>query len=421
MAWLGSMPVAHKACATWQGDSRQDSRSVPQSASNDTAGEVAVNPKITPRLPPPPPPMQQNSTPPVASACSGYVTKEEIVSGLEYAAGQEYLPFDPWSAAAPLQALLPMNSQEGWCAMREEGHNSLLQQICSCKALPSWSLAGFAHHICIRSGVPLRSSCSQHRTVASRTMKHGCLCSWDVRLAALKGYYGQPKSTIFPFAYLNPGGYISNVTFWLNALKDYELGRVSHCISHRASLSGLMVAPAQHTQWAVAELGIVIVSGAEYQIRRTQRQSQASSRICYVLSVHALCAGTIHHDPQQPLVPEYNQRYRVLRHQRPHWRRRRQLRRTACHAARKAHLILPPPSWHYRTVRSTLLSSGGAVSICPAALVDRHACREMLLMLGAGRFRTVGDKISIMHCQVSLRTCSRLFSLRQRVLTISAS
>ena len=61
-------------------------------------------------------------------------------------------------------------------------------------------------------------------------------CSWDVRLAALKGYYGQPKSTIFPFAYLNPGGYISNVTFWLNALKDYELGKVSYNPSHRARL-----------------------------------------------------------------------------------------------------------------------------------------------------------------------------------------
>ena len=61
----------------------------------------------------------------------------------------------------------------------------------------------------------------------SGMMKRGCVCSWDVRLAALKGYYGQPKSTIFPFAYLNPGGYISNVTFWLNALKDYELGKVA--------------------------------------------------------------------------------------------------------------------------------------------------------------------------------------------------
>ena len=77
-----------------------------QSSSNSTAGQVAVNPKITPRLPPPPPPMQQNSTPPVVSACSGYVTKEEIVAGLEYAAGQEYLPFDPWSVAAALRSFL---------------------------------------------------------------------------------------------------------------------------------------------------------------------------------------------------------------------------------------------------------------------------------------------------------------------------
>ena len=83
----------------------RDVCAVLQSSSNSTAGQLAVNPKITPRLPPPPPPMQQNSTPPVASACSGYVTKEEIVAGLEYAAGQEYLPFDPWSGAAALRAL----------------------------------------------------------------------------------------------------------------------------------------------------------------------------------------------------------------------------------------------------------------------------------------------------------------------------
>ena len=75
--------------------------------SNSSAGELAVNPKITPRLPPPPPPMQQNSTPPVASTCSGYVTKEEIVAGLEYAAGKEYMPFDPWSATAAQHALAP--------------------------------------------------------------------------------------------------------------------------------------------------------------------------------------------------------------------------------------------------------------------------------------------------------------------------
>ena len=54
-----------------------------------------------------------------------------------------------------------------------------------------------------------------------------CVGSWDVRLAALKNYYGTPKTSIFPFAFLNPGGYFSNVTFWVNALKDYELGKVS--------------------------------------------------------------------------------------------------------------------------------------------------------------------------------------------------
>jgi hypothetical protein len=30
------------------------------------------------------------------SPCSGYVTKQEIVAGLEYAAGKEYMPFDSW-------------------------------------------------------------------------------------------------------------------------------------------------------------------------------------------------------------------------------------------------------------------------------------------------------------------------------------
>lgn len=57
----------------------------------------------------------------------------------------------------------------------------------------------------------------------------GCVCalrSWDVRLAALKSYYGQPTG-IFPFAYINPGGFLSNVTFWLNALKDYQHGEAS--------------------------------------------------------------------------------------------------------------------------------------------------------------------------------------------------
>lgn len=72
-----------------------------------------------------------------------------------------------------------------------------------------------------------------HKWRQAAELSAGACCSWDVRLAALKGYYGQPKSTIFPFAYLNPGGYISNVTFWLNALKDYELGKVSYNTSHR--------------------------------------------------------------------------------------------------------------------------------------------------------------------------------------------
>ena len=28
-----------------------------------------------------------------------------------------------------------------------------------------------------------------------------------------------------PFHFLNPGGYIGNVSFWLDALKDYQLGQ----------------------------------------------------------------------------------------------------------------------------------------------------------------------------------------------------
>lgn len=54
------------------------------------AGQLGAAAKITPNLPPSPPPM------PIVSNCSGYVTKGEILAGLEYAAGKEYMPFDPW-------------------------------------------------------------------------------------------------------------------------------------------------------------------------------------------------------------------------------------------------------------------------------------------------------------------------------------
>ncbi len=54
------------------------------------AGQLGAAAKITPNLPPSPPPV------PIASNCSGYVTKGEILAGLEYAAGKEYMPFDPW-------------------------------------------------------------------------------------------------------------------------------------------------------------------------------------------------------------------------------------------------------------------------------------------------------------------------------------
>ena len=53
-----------------------------------------------------------------------------------------------------------------------------------------------------------------------------CGCSWDVRLKALQNYYGNPGS-VFPFHYLNPGGYVSNVTFWLRALDEYKKGEVN--------------------------------------------------------------------------------------------------------------------------------------------------------------------------------------------------
>ncbi|EIE24427.1 hypothetical protein COCSUDRAFT_65352 [Coccomyxa subellipsoidea C-169] len=107
------------------------------------AGELAVTPKVTPNLPPPPPPGMMTS-----SNCSGFLTKGEIVAGLEYAAGKEYMPFDP---------------------------------------------------------------------------------CWDVRLKALQSYYGNPGS-VFPFHYLNPGGYVSNVTFWLRALDDYKMGEAPYIL-----------------------------------------------------------------------------------------------------------------------------------------------------------------------------------------------
>ena len=50
------------------------------------------------------------------------------------------------------------------------------------------------------------------------------MCSWDQRLAAIQDYYGDPGA-VMPFHFLNPGGYIGNVTFWLQALKDYQLGK----------------------------------------------------------------------------------------------------------------------------------------------------------------------------------------------------
>lgn len=56
----------------------------------ESAGQLGAPAKISANLPPSPPPV------PTVSPCSGYVTKEEIIAGLEYAAGKEYMPFDPW-------------------------------------------------------------------------------------------------------------------------------------------------------------------------------------------------------------------------------------------------------------------------------------------------------------------------------------
>jgi hypothetical protein len=55
-----------------------------------------TSPKITPRLPPPAPP----ATMPYISNCSGYITKDEIMAGLQLASGQVYVPFDQWCAQA---------------------------------------------------------------------------------------------------------------------------------------------------------------------------------------------------------------------------------------------------------------------------------------------------------------------------------
>ncbi|CAL8467418.1 g6956 [Coccomyxa elongata] len=113
-----------------------------QYAQADAAGQLGAPAKVSANLPPSPPPV------PTVSTCSGYVTKEEIIAGLEYAAGKEYMPFDP---------------------------------------------------------------------------------CWDVRLQALQKYYGNPGS-VFPFHYLNPGAYISNVTFWVRALDDYKKGEAPYVI-----------------------------------------------------------------------------------------------------------------------------------------------------------------------------------------------
>lgn len=98
---------------------------------NEASGQLGTAPKITPNLPPPAPPVT------TVSNCSGYVTKEEIIAGLEYAAGKEYMPFDPWQApinsslsTAMLQPLLHCTSDAASAFQRAP-----VAFLCFCKAL----------------------------------------------------------------------------------------------------------------------------------------------------------------------------------------------------------------------------------------------------------------------------------------------
>jgi hypothetical protein len=67
--------------------------------------------------------------------------------------------------------------------------------------------------------------------------------SWDERLAAIQDYYGSP-GPVMPFHFLNPGAYISNVTFWLKALDDYQHGNVR---AHPTGPAWLAMPPLQDT------------------------------------------------------------------------------------------------------------------------------------------------------------------------------
>ena len=126
---------------------------------------LAVSPKITPRLPPPPPPMASNSTPTV-SGCSGYLTKEEIVAGLNYAAGQEYLPFDPW------------------CALNDDGYLEAFPAVCSSHIAV---LAEALQQHCRGSGSCLRGF---------RTSLGSCMRLYGSHLAAIRAAASVIKSSI---------------------------------------------------------------------------------------------------------------------------------------------------------------------------------------------------------------------------------
>ena len=65
---------------------------------------------------------------------------------------------------------------------------------------------------------------AQHVSTKPPELRCALPRSWDQRLVALQDYYGNPGA-VMPFHFLNPGGYIGNVSFWLHALKDYQLGQ----------------------------------------------------------------------------------------------------------------------------------------------------------------------------------------------------
>ena len=94
LTWAGTSTDALAAVQDAAATAEAESPPVPKGAGT-TAGQIATNPKITPQLPPPAP-VPAGAPATAFSNCSGYITKEEIMAGLEYAAGKVYMPFDQW-------------------------------------------------------------------------------------------------------------------------------------------------------------------------------------------------------------------------------------------------------------------------------------------------------------------------------------